>query len=202
MRLRFAVLASVLAALVAVPVAGSSAAPHRGLTINATPNPVNAAGGVLIYRQLNGASSGNQTIRLYHRINPNRQFTLLGKTTTDSLGFYEFPRAEGIVNSNREWFAVGPGGTRSRIYHERVYALVSLSASATNVDTKQTVTFTGHVTPNHIGERVYLQQQRTSSNSDEWHTLGSAVIGPGSNYSITKRWRVPDSYDEPVLFRG
>ena len=66
MRPRFAVLASVLTALAAVAVpAMASAAPrhNRGLTINATPNPILAGEGVLIFGHVVGGTSG-ETIRL------------------------------------------------------------------------------------------------------------------------------------------
>ena len=56
MRLRFTVLASIVTALMAlaIPGVGNAAPKHnRGLTINATPNPILAGEGVLIYGQLN-----------------------------------------------------------------------------------------------------------------------------------------------------
>ncbi len=67
MRLRFAVAASVLCALVAVAVPGAvSARPHHHyrVTINAAPNPIIAGEGVLIYGQLTGPNVNDQTIRL------------------------------------------------------------------------------------------------------------------------------------------
>ena len=73
MRLRFALLGSLLAVLVAVvaPNIASAAPQHnRGLTINATPNPIIAGEGVLIYGQLRGGNVAGQTIKLYHRVNP------------------------------------------------------------------------------------------------------------------------------------
>ena len=203
MRSRFAVLASVLAALVVVPVAGSSAAPHhiRSVTINVTPNPVTAGDGVFIYGQLNGPAAAGRVIRLYQRVNPSRRFTLVARTKTNSVGFYSYRVRS--VGSNRSWFVRGPGGVRSRNIREGAYALLSLMANPTSTDTKHPVVFSGHVSPNHTGERVYLQQQKTSAvGSDDWHTIKTGVIGAGSNYSITYRWRVPDSRDVRVLFRG
>jgi hypothetical protein len=90
---------SLLTALVAVPVPGvASAAPihNRGLTINATPNPIIAGEGILFYGQLKGGTVKGQPIRLYHRVNPSAHFSLVGKTTIDRFGFYEFTRAEGL----------------------------------------------------------------------------------------------------------
>ena len=202
MRARIAVLASVLCALAVVSVTGVAAAPsqHRGLTINATPNPVNAGEGVLVYGQLNGPSAGGQTVRLYHKVYPNQQFTLVDSAKTNPQGFYEFPRAEGLVTTNRNWYVSGPNGSRSRVLHERVRALVSLSVSNSNPDTHHPVVFSGHVYPNHVGQRVLLQRQKGSA--DDWRTIKSGLIGPGSTYSITYRWRVAGERTLRVVLRG
>lgn len=201
MRLRFAVLASLLTTLVAVVapnVAGAAPRHNDGLTINATPNPILAGEGVLIYGQLNGTNVGGRRIRLYHRIDPAPSFTLIGTTTTNSFGFYEFTRAEGVVLTNRNWFVTGPNGTHSRTVHERVAAIVSLAASTSTADTKHAIVFTGHVTPNHAFERVLLQEQNGSS--DDWTTLKTGRLGPGSNYAISYRWIRPGVRDVRVLF--
>jgi hypothetical protein len=204
MRVRLAVLACVSAALLAIVVPTVTAAPrhNRGLTINATPNPILAGEGVLIYGQLNVAPIGGQTIILYHHLaGSHRGYTRVTTTTTDSRGFYSFTRAEDVVMTNRNWF-VREAGSRvhSRTIRERVAPLVTLSASATGTDTNHRVYFSGHVTPNHRFERVLLQEQVGSS--DDWKTLKSGVLGPGSNYLISYRWRRPGERDVRVLFPG
>lgn len=204
MRLRFVVLASVVCAVVAAVAPGvASAAPkhNRGLTINATPNPIEAGDGVLIYGQLNNPPVAGQTIVLYHHISGSHQgFSVIGKTTTDTHGFYTFTRAVGIVNTNRGWFTreAGIHGVHSRTIHERVAALVSIAASTDNAFTRHPIVFTGHVTPNHAGERVLLQEQK--GNSDDWLTLKRAFLRPGSNYTIPYAWRVPGAHVARVLF--
>ena len=208
MRLRSPVLAAVVTALAAVVTPGiANAAPrhNHGLTINSTPNPIISGDGVLIYGQLNGANSGSQTIVLYHRINPDPFFTRIGTTKTTAQGFYEFTRAEGVVLTNRSWFVRAPslrGDIHSRTVHERAAAALSLAASTTDGNTGRPITFTGHVDPArvHAGERVYLQQQDQSR--DDWHTIKSGVIGPGSNYAIQYRFRTPGARDLRVLFAG
>jgi hypothetical protein len=84
--------------------------------------------------------------------------------------------------------------------HERVDALVSLAASSPTGLTRHPLVFSGHVTPDHSGGVVLLQQQKGSS--DDWTTVKRAVIGPGSNYNISHAWRVPGAYDLRVKFRG
>ena len=203
MRLRFTVLAAAVAAvaLAAVPgLAGAAPRHSRGLTIHAVPHSIIAGEAVLIFGQLEGPDHGNQVIRLYHRVNPNRGFTLISTTHTDPAGQYEFTRAEGLVLTNRSWFVRGPAFTHSRTVRERVAALLTLAPSATSGITRHPITFSGHVTPDHTGESVALQVQKGSSNN--WRTLKQGVIGPGSNYQIPYAFRVPGAYDLRVLFRG
>ena len=77
MRPRFAMLASLVAALavaVAPGVAGAAPKHNHGLTINATPNPIVSGQGVLIYGQLKGSPVAGQPIVLYHRVGLARTF--------------------------------------------------------------------------------------------------------------------------------
>jgi hypothetical protein len=83
---------------------------------------------------------------------------------------------------------------------ERVAALVTLNPATHANDTSHPVLFTGHVTPNHTFERVFLQKQDGSS--DDWSTIATRLIGPGSNYLIVHRFRIPGAYDLRVLFKG
>lgn len=206
MRLRLAVLGSVLAALLVTVVPGVvSAAPshNRGLTINAAPNPVLAGQGVLIYGQLNVAPISGQTVILYHHVaDSNRGYTRVGQTTTGSDGFYEFTRAEGVVTTNRSWFVkeAGVQGVHSRTINERVSAEVSLTPSSSTAYTGHTILFTGHVFPNHAFEQVLLQQEIGST--DDWRTIKVGQLGPGSDYTIPYAWRVPGEHDIRVLFPG
>ena len=204
MRLRACVLACALAMLGSFTTAGlASAAPHhnRGLTIAVTPNPVSAGDAVVIYGRLLGSGSGNQPIRLYHHIIGSRQgYTRIGTTSTNSAGYYEFLRPDGLVYTNRNWFVRGPDGSHSRTVDEHVIPLVSIAASTTSTNTNHAVTFRGHVIPNHRFERVFLQQ-RTGSN-DEWRTLRSTTLDPSSDYFVAYRWRRPGVHDVRVVFRA
>lgn len=203
MRLRLAVLATLVTTLVAVAatgVAGAAPGHNRGLTINAIPNPIDAGEGVFIYGHLNVAPVGGQTIVLYHHLaGSGLGYSKIGRTTTDSHGFYEFTRAEDVVMTNRSWFVREQGvhQIHSRTVFERVAALVSIAPSTTSAVTGEPVTFTGTVTPNHAFERVVLQEQ---TNSGEWRDLKSDRLDGGSNYSITYRWRFAADHTVRVLF--
>jgi hypothetical protein len=205
MRPRLVVLACALAGLGAALAPGLvQAAPRHNhhLTIAASPNPVPAGEGVLIYGRLAGPDNADKTVVLYHHlVGSGRGFTRVGSTTTNSSGFYEFNRAEGVVFTNRDWFVRGPGRSHSRTVHEFVNALVSLDASPITTDTNHPIVFTGSVTPPiHAFERVFLQQRIGSG--DDWRTLKSGVLDGSSNYAISYRWRRPDDHDVRVLFRG
>jgi hypothetical protein len=208
MRRCFAMLAATMAvagalALPTVAAAWGHHHPHhnRGLTINATPNPIDAGQGVLIYGQLNGQNSANQTIVLYHRIIPSPFFSIISITKTNTFGYYEFVRPDGIVMTNRDWFVRGPNDTHSRTIREQVSALVNAAANTTNATTGQLVLVNGHVTPTHPFERVLLQEQSALSGNG-WRTIGSTFTGGGSNFVIPHRWARPGDHTVRVLFPG
>ncbi len=163
MRLRVAVLAAMMStvAVIAIPAVASAAPGHNhGLTINVTPDPIMSGEAVLIYGQLNSHPVAGRKIILYHHISDSgRGYTRISTTTTDALGFYEFARAEDIVKTNRSWFTreAGVAGVHSRTVHERVGALIEISADQTSGYTSHPVVFSGHVAPNHRFERVLLQ---------------------------------------------
>jgi hypothetical protein len=192
MRTRSSVLAAVLCGLVAVAApSAATAAPHhnRYLTIATSENPIVDGQGVLIYGQLKGVDVGGQTVYLYHRVVPASGFTIVQKTTTNSTGYYEFARADGVVASNRDWFVRGPNGSHSRTVFEKVDAAVTLSESASSTDTKTPVTFTGTVAPNHPYQKVEIQEQSSVSGSG-WATVAKGLTNAASAFSITKRFAV------------
>src|SRR5438270_5802249 len=186
MRLRLTVLACALTVLGCVLAPGSaSAAPRHNhhLTIAAAPDPVSAGEGVLIYGRLFGTQPSGQTIRLYHHVIGSGQgYRLVATTTTTGSGFYEFNTPEGGIYTNRNWFVRGPDRAHSRTVHEGVFPLVGIHASTTSTDTNHLVVFTGHVTPNHAFERVFLQQRIGAS--DDFRTLRSTFLDGASNYTI------------------
>jgi hypothetical protein len=203
MRSRVVVLGCLLVAFAVCATAGvADAAPRHndGLTINATPNPIQAGEGVLIYGQLTGSDITNQTIILYHRVNPSHRFVPIGRAQTNGFGFYEFTRPEGLVYTNRSWFVRGPDASHSRTIHEPVQALVSLQADRTITDTRTPIEFSGHVTPNHAFERVFLQVQRGSANT--WRTVASDRLDGSSNYTISRAWRIPGARAVRTVLRA
>jgi hypothetical protein len=203
MRTRLVVLASVLCGLTTLAAPTMAAAPshNRGLTINVTPNSILAGEGVFIYGQLDGADIANQRIVLYHRINPQQRFSVVGTTTIDDHGFYEFTRAEGIVRTNRSWFVGGPGATHSRTVHERVAALVTLSSDKITDTTFHHVILGGSVYPAHRYQHVLLQVQE-GQNGNGWRTIAHTSTGPDSRFDFNHVFRIPGDYTLRALFPG
>jgi hypothetical protein len=209
MRTRVSVLAAIVCGLttlsVALPgVAGAAPRHNDGLTIAATPNPIPSGEGVLIYGQLKGSDVANQTIDLYHRLALQPNYTLVSTTKTNQYGFYEFTRAEGVVLTNRNWFAIGPNGTHSRTVHERVYSAVTLTAGTAGAQTRQPVTFTGTVSPSHNGQRVLLQEQ-TAVSGNGWHTIASGYTAGGyadqsSSFTIQHAFKIAGDYTLRAYF--
>jgi len=181
-------------------VAGATAPVHNhGLTISATPNPILAGQGVLIYGQLNTTDNAGQAIKLYHRVSPQTSFSLVQTTTTNSFGFYDFTRAEGVVTSNRSWFVTGPDGTHSRTITEGVAALVSLSSSRGTAVTGQTIVFTGNVSPAHPYEPVKLEEQNGLF-GNVWTTLATTYTDARSNFGLSHSWALPGDYTLRAVF--
>jgi hypothetical protein len=202
MRTRLLVLLTLLCTIFAVglpKMAGAAPANNHGLTISATPNPILAGQGVLIYGQLNTADNAGQKIKLFHRISPKTSFSLVQTTTTNSFGFYDFTRAEGVVTSNRSWFATGPDGTHSRTITEGVAALVSLSASNTNAVTGQRIVFTGNVSPSHPYQLVKLEEQNGLF-GNVLTTIASTYTDASSNFDLSHRWALPGDYTLRAVF--
>jgi hypothetical protein len=200
---------TILVALLALalPSHAHAAVHHRaprfdhGLTIAATPDPITAGEGVLIYGQLKGPDNAYRRVFLFHRINPASHFTVVGVRRTNAQGFYEFVRADGVVVSNRNWFVVGPYRTHSRTIHELVSAVVTLNASSATATTAQPVTFSGTVSPTHGHQRVLLQEQNSSSDAS-WRTITSGYTNGSSAFTITHRFRSAGSYTLRAYFPG
>ncbi len=188
--------AALAAGLAAIALPGAaSAAIHRqhGLTIAATPRLISAGQGVLIYGHLRGPGNAGQRVVLYHRINPAPSFTPVSTTRTNAQGYYEFVRADGVVNSNRNWFVAGPEATHSRIVHERVSALVTLNAASSATTTGTPVAFKGTVFPAHPHQRVLIQAQDGVSGNG-WRTVTVTATGAGSSFAVSHAFRLAGDY--------
>jgi hypothetical protein len=200
MRPRFAALVSLLAVLfaIAIPSAASAHPAHnRGLTIQATPNPIFAGEGVLIYGFMRGPNNAKQTVVLYHHIVGTPGYSVISTTTTNAQGVYEFTRGDGIVMTNRSWFVRGPGFIHSRTVYEHVHSVVTLAESVSSTTTGQQVTFTGTVSPDHAGQKVLIQKQNDVGG---WGTVAKGALDASSSFSISHAFARPADYALRAVF--
>jgi hypothetical protein len=116
-------------------------------------------------------------------------------TRTNAQGYYEIVRADGVVNSNRNWFVLGPNNTHSRTIHELVSSILTLQGSSATATTAQTLSFSGTVYPTHANQTVLLQEQDTNAPSGNgWKTIASGQTNGSSAFTITHRFLVANSY--------
>jgi hypothetical protein len=198
-----------LTSLAVLAPAGASAAHNqvRGLhriTIHAQPNPILAGEPVVIFGRLLGSNDQDRLVVLYHRAAGSPLgFVPVQTTDTDVNGAYEFSRADGRVDTNREWY-VASAGAVSRVVTERVASLVTLSVTGPGgqsepdgsvLDTGKgyVYTFAGSDAPGVPGARILLQRQAASGGLNDWVTIGRGTLDANGDFSIAHSFVIPSS---------
>src|SRR5262249_49086731 len=138
----------------------SSAAVHRSscrnqrrshcLTIASSPNPSTDGQSVVISGRLSGPRHGHAVVLLWRRPPGQKHFHPTAATRTDHAGRYSMNVR---LDGNRWWY-VTAHGFRSRTVHQRVQALVGVTASEARAAPGDQVTFAGTVAPSHTGRTV------------------------------------------------
>lgn len=175
--------------------------------------PAHVAAGeeVLIFGRLrcvNPANAAHQEVKLFHHIRGLPRFTYVQSVKTDAAGFYAISRADGVVETNRDWY-VRARGARSATKRIHVSAQVTLSGppeGQLSTGYPNRVTFTGTVAPADIGARVILQRQN-SLTGNEWHRIDSSIVEPGPSsglgvFTIVHTFIVPGDANIRVLVRS
>jgi hypothetical protein len=207
-RLFAAALAAALLSMLAPTMA--LARKHAGgrcrVSIEVAPHEITAGDPVVVFGRLICAAGGEagQTVRLYHHLVGLPGFTYVQSTTTDAHGFYEFARADGVVETNRAWF-VRAHGAQSAGKRIRVAAQVGLSGppegSQLLTGPANKVTFSGSVSPADVGARVVLQRQNAVTGS-EWRRIDLGFVQPGGSFTIVHTFRFPGDANIRVLVRS
>ncbi|HWE32808.1 MAG TPA: alkaline phosphatase family protein [Solirubrobacteraceae bacterium] len=171
--------------------ATSSSNCHRygcvsGVSIDAVPDPSTADAPVTISGGVSGRGRAGATVGLWHRLAHTYKFTRVGSTDANASGRYTFSRADGVVTTNRQWY-VAVDGHFSRVIRESVHALLALNPSDPAPSVGEHVTFSGHVTPSHSGQRLSLQLLRSGQG---WHTIARPRLDSGSDYSATTTFHI------------
>ncbi|HEV2998401.1 MAG TPA: hypothetical protein VGX16_04795 [Solirubrobacteraceae bacterium] len=210
---RLTPIAATAAALLALIPASAQAFKHPGpggchVNINVAPREITAGDPVVIFGRLRcrRAVAAGQTVELFHHLRGGPPgFTYVQSVHTDANGFYEFSRADGVVDSNRAWYVLADGA-RSARRAIRVAAQVTLAGppEGTQILTgvAGAVTFTGTVSPADVGARVILQRQNAAA-GDDWHAIQlGGVVQAGGGFTIRHVFRVPGDANIRVLVRS
>ena len=209
---------AILAVISLLALAPASALAHKhpspsgrcGISLQA-PARIAAGEEVLIFGRLrcvNPANAAHQEVKLFHHLSGLPGFTYVQSVKTDAAGFYAISRADGVVETNRDWY-VRARGARSATKRIRVSAQVTLSGppeGQLSTGFPNRVTFTGTVSPADIGARVILQRQN-SLTGNEWHRIDSGVVEPGISpgsgiFTIVHTFIVPGDANIRVLVRS
>jgi hypothetical protein len=176
------------------------------VSMQVAPRQIVAGDPVVIFGRLrcvNRLSAAGQQVVLYHHLAGLPGFTPVQSATTDAHGFYEFGRADGVVETNRAFF-VRSHGARSASRQIRVAALVTLGGStegALLTGYPNRVTFTGTVSPADVGARVILQRQNALT-GNQWRRIDAGVVESTGDFTITHTFVVPGDANIRVLVRS
>jgi hypothetical protein len=176
------------------------------VSMQVAPRQIVAGDPVVIFGRLrcvNRASAAGQQVVLYHHLSGLPGFAPVQSATTDAHGFYEFGRADGVVETNRSFF-VRSHGARSATKRIRVAAQVTLSGSAEGAlltGYPNRVTFTGAVSPADVGARVILQRQNALT-GNQWRRIDSGIVESTGDFTITHTFVVPGDANLRVLVRS
>jgi hypothetical protein len=180
---------------------------HCRINIEVAPRQITAGDPVTIFGKLtcrHHRGEAGAVVKLFHHLPSSFGFSYVQSTRTDAQGFYEFMRADGVVDSNRSW-AVSARGTHSMARRIRVAAQVTLSGppAGTQLLTghPNAVTFTGTVNPADVGARVILQRQNAATGG-EWRRIDRGVVRQGGTFSIEHTFIVPGDANIRALVRS
>jgi len=154
-----------------------SQAQNPALTIESSADPIAYGQPVTISGKLGG---GGAQLTLLARTRLARGFSPVATTTSGDDGSYTFP----VQTPQQSTFyrVTGAGKTSSRLYEGVRYGLTA-NASAGSVQAGSPVTFSGTVTPGHVGHPVYLQVQTPSGIA--FHTVEIGQVTGASTYSVS-----------------
>jgi uncharacterized cupredoxin-like copper-binding protein len=180
------------------------------VSLNVAPRLVTDGEPALAYGRLScrGANGeASQTVTLYESspgIAPT--YTAVGTTTTDTQGFYQL--STGALSVNSVFYVVADSAQSGR-RAVRVAAQVEVKGPPEGVvpDTLRTgrrnsVEFTGTVSPAEVGALVFLQRQNAIK-GNEWHRIGRGVeVNKEGHFSIVHTFVVAGDANIRVVVRN
>jgi hypothetical protein len=150
---------------------------NPNLTLNSSSDPIFFGQPVTLSGVVNGAPVG-QTVTLLAR-GRGAGYATAATTTTKSEGKYEFVQSPQVSS----FYRVTSAGKSSAVLFEGVKYVLTAGVSATTVQSGQSLTFSGTVTPGVAGHPVYLERENASGGG--FHVYEPGTVVTGSTYSIT-----------------
>jgi hypothetical protein len=154
-----------------------SQAQNPRLTINASADPISFGQSVTLSGILAGGA--NQKVALTARTHGQLTSTKIGEATTNGSGEYTFVETP-LVNTS---YRVTNGKIASATLFEGVKYVLTAGVSVTTVQAGHALTFSGTVTPNHVGQVVYLERENAFGGG--YHVVDVGTVTTSSTYSIT-----------------
>ncbi|MGD0453298.1 MAG: hypothetical protein ABSB69_06850 [Solirubrobacteraceae bacterium] len=154
-----------------------SQAQNPQLTIESSANPISYGQTVTI----NGAVAGapNTAVQLLARSAARPGYTQVGEVKTNGAGNYTFPAQTPLVST---FYRVQGAGKKSAVLYEGVKYVLTAGVSATTVQSGQSLTFSGTVTPGETGHVVYLERENAAGTG--FHVIEVGTVTASSTYTI------------------
>jgi hypothetical protein len=153
-----------------------SQAQNPKLTLNASADPISYGQPVTLSGILAGGA--NQKVTLLSHPRGQKAFTKVTEATTNGSGEYTF--AEKPLQNT--YYRVTSGAINSAVLFEGVKYVLTAAVSATTIPAGQSLTFSGTVTPDHVGHVVYLERENLFGGG--FHVADVGTVTSASTYSI------------------
>ncbi len=154
-----------------------SQAQNPQLTIESSADPISYGQSTTISGVVAGAP--NTAVQLLARTTQHGVFTQVGQVKTDSSGDYTFPPQTPLTDT---FYQVQGAGKRSAVLFEGVKYVLTAGVSDTTVQSGQSLTFSGTVTPGETGHVIYLERENLAGTG--FHAIEVGTVTASSTYSI------------------
>lgn len=155
-----------------------SQAQNPALTINSSADPISYGQPVTISGTI--SAPANTPLTLLARTRLQSKFVPVANAVSTTGGAYTFPVQTPLQSTLYQ--VTGAGKASARLFEGVKYGLTA-GVSSNTVQAGQPLTFSGTVTPGHVGHAVYLQAQNASGIG--FHVVEVGTVTAGSTYSIT-----------------
>jgi hypothetical protein len=152
-------------------------AQNPALEIESSANPISYGQSTTISGVAKEAP--NTTVELLARSVGQIGFTKVGEVKTDTTGHYTFPAQTPLVNT---FYRVEGAGKSSAVLFEGVKYVLTAGASAPTVESGQSVTFSGAVSPAEAGHEIYLERENAAGTN--FHVVQIGEVTAAGTYSI------------------